>query len=98
MLSKIFYPLLNINECSFDLDDCDSNAQCINSVGSYSCECNPGFSFDENEICRDVNECLTPEAEGHLCSYEPEGICTNTVGSYKCSCPQAKFRDFLTLR
>ena len=34
--------LLDIDEC---LDDpCDSNATCTNTAGSYTCECNIGFT------------------------------------------------------
>ena len=27
-------------------DNCDENAQCINTVGSFNCSCNPGYSGD----------------------------------------------------
>ena len=36
----------NVDECAQSLHDCDTNATCINSVGSYSCQCNAGFQGD----------------------------------------------------
>ena len=42
----------NINECQIHGEEseprhrCDSNAQCADSPGSYSCTCNAGFNGD----------------------------------------------------
>ena len=36
--------LVDINECDLDLDNCDENAACTNTDGSFTCECNHGFS------------------------------------------------------
>ena len=37
----------DINECeSNDSNNCDENAQCTNTDGSYICTCNPGYSGD----------------------------------------------------
>ena len=36
---------LDINECSGDVN-CGVNAQCINTLGSYECQCNTGYSWD----------------------------------------------------
>ena len=38
--------ITDINECIVDTNNCDVNAACINTVGSFLCECNPGFSGD----------------------------------------------------
>ena len=32
----------DINECQAGLHNCDIAAKCINSVGSFACECNEG--------------------------------------------------------
>ena len=37
-------PFLDINECDGKLDDCDINAECINTFGSYHCTCNMGYT------------------------------------------------------
>ena len=36
----------DIPECERELDDCDPNANCMNTFGSYSCICNTGFTGD----------------------------------------------------
>ena len=39
-----FSPLLDINECSTNAHNCDANAFCSNSEGSYNCTCRPGYN------------------------------------------------------
>ena len=46
MMSYIFWPNLDINECELSLDDCDVNAACEDVIGSYNCTCN--FGYDGN--------------------------------------------------
>ncbi|XP_047433486.1 uncharacterized protein zgc:66455 isoform X2 [Mugil cephalus] len=49
----------DVNECGTQLVLCDTNADCMNEFGSYSCRCRPGFE-DESRlgsggtICVDV--------------------------------------------
>lgn len=38
------YGCADINECSDGTSTCHSDAICINQVGSFSCQCKPGFS------------------------------------------------------
>jgi hypothetical protein len=40
--------------------------------------CDPGFAFDENGVCYDINEC-----EGVNCN---NGNCVDQVNAYSCSC------------
>ena len=39
---------LDVNECTFGTHDCDdsSRAKCINTEGSFKCECKPGYIGD----------------------------------------------------
>jgi len=36
----------DINECTDDSADCDQNADCTNTAGSYDCACQIGFTGD----------------------------------------------------
>ena len=38
------YLCIDINECSDNSENCDVNAICNNTVGSYNCTCNPGYT------------------------------------------------------
>ncbi len=37
---------LDIDECSQMTNNCNDNAACTNTIGSFSCACNSGFSGD----------------------------------------------------
>ena len=37
----------DINECIVTSDICGNNAQCSNTVGSYTCSCNKGYTMTE---------------------------------------------------
>ena len=37
---------LDIDECALGTDICDTNAACTNTVGSFTCACNNGYSGD----------------------------------------------------
>ena len=38
--------VLDIDECGEDDQVCDSNQLCRNTLGSFYCECKPGFTKD----------------------------------------------------
>merc|ERR1712139_243524 len=62
-------------------DECDRNAICTNTVGSYSCECEDGFSGDGTtctNLCQDVT-CPTRVCE--LPSSCDGGVCSVTYSS-----------------
>ena len=33
----------DINECDEEMDNCDINSECSNTIGSYQCTCNMGY-------------------------------------------------------
>ena len=37
---------IDINECIMSIDDCHSAATCTNTIGSYTCTCNTGYTGD----------------------------------------------------
>lgn len=70
-----------------DVDECYENpriclnGRCLNTAGSYRCECQLGFTpTSDGGFCVDINECgldLT------LCE---NGRCINVEGSFRCVC------------
>ena len=38
--------ILDIDECTDGVDDCDTNANCDNTVGSFNCTCNSGYAVN----------------------------------------------------
>ncbi|MCA9515992.1 MAG: carboxypeptidase regulatory-like domain-containing protein, partial [Myxococcales bacterium] len=49
--------VVDVDECGDDaLNDCDANATCENTVGSYVCTCDDGWDGDGTS-CADVDEC-----------------------------------------
>lgn len=55
----------------------------MNTIGSYVCECLPGYMFDsnDNETCIDRDECADKLDK---CSVNQ--TCVNTIGNYDCEC------------
>ena len=53
---------------------CDVDATCMNSIVSYSCKCNIGYSGD-GLSCTDINECNNSPCDLHA-------SCRDTFGSY----------------
>jgi hypothetical protein len=37
---------LDINECTAGTGNCDANAACTNTAGSFTCACNTGYNGD----------------------------------------------------
>lgn len=56
------------------------NTRCVNTHGSYVCECLPGFRRLTQFNCVEIDECAT----GHECGINSK--CINTLGSYHCQC------------
>ena len=78
----------------WDLDECEepnglgiaycgANAQCTNTIGSFTCACHSGFeNHVANQGCTDIDECALDTADN--CKLGTD--CTNTPGSYTCAC------------
>ncbi|XP_041070867.1 uncharacterized protein LOC121292663 isoform X2 [Carcharodon carcharias] len=67
----------DIDECK-DKKPCSLNATCFNTVSSYNCTCNPGFSGN-GKFCTANAECGSS-----LCS--PDATCSNITGNFSCTC------------
>uniref|UniRef100_A0A672JTZ8 Latent-transforming growth factor beta-binding protein 1 n=1 Tax=Sinocyclocheilus grahami TaxID=75366 RepID=A0A672JTZ8_SINGR len=67
-----------VDECN----TCGSHGVCQNTIGSFSCQCDPGFKDSQDgQGCVDVNEC---ELLGNVCG---EVTCENREGTFLCLCP-----------
>ncbi|XP_076455824.1 mucin-like protein isoform X2 [Babylonia areolata] len=64
-------------------DTCEQN--CQNSVGSYTCSCNAGYTLAPNGRCHDVDECVE---KADNCSSSNQ-FCLNTLGGFVCPCRPA---------
>ena len=61
------------------------NGRCVNTVGSFACDCNLGYVYDEDSRqCIDRNECGLL-ATNVAC--RGNSRCVNTPGSFECVCP-----------
>ena len=43
-MNNISFKIVDIDECNSDHDNCDDNATCNNTLGSFTCTCNSGYS------------------------------------------------------
>lgn len=48
-----FFSSTDVDECSAKSTPCDSNADCSNSDGSFSCTCKQGFTGD-GRVCQGI--------------------------------------------
>ncbi|KAG9337036.1 hypothetical protein JZ751_029895, partial [Albula glossodonta] len=71
----------DVDECAANPGIC-RNGQCINTDGSFRCECSFGFRLDFTGInCEDINECELGSPCGN-------GTCTNVIGAFECTCDE----------
>ena len=81
---------LDINECGLFRDkstnetrsQCDPNAACVNTYGSFKCKCNKGFIGDGM-----AGNCFSSKfCSGRLCRQNGECFYQNNRNGYKCRC------------
>ena len=47
----INYYTADINECEVGAANCAPDATCVNTLGSFECQCNEGFVGDGRTVC-----------------------------------------------
>jgi hypothetical protein len=81
-------PCVDVNECvPPGVNNCNANATCANTAGSYTCTCGMGYmsagSMPGRGVggCVNINECTSGASD---CN--GNAMCTDTVGSFTCTC------------
>jgi len=93
--------LLDLNECE-QFHPCDENSVCVNTLGSYKCECVKGFEKTTLNQCHGnlyfillIAYCKNvsffffqdiDECNSNSNNCHQYAKCINTYGSYNCSC------------
>jgi len=85
--------MIDIDECSLGTNNCDVNAICTNTIGSYSCKCKPGyigngtecFACNENEYSFNDTTCIS-------C---PENTTSSIASSSIIDCKCISFNNYL---
>jgi len=80
---------IDIDECTvLDDDDnplhnCNENAACTNTEGSYNCACNAGYSDDNDpatgRACSDIDECVVTTADSNFCGLDISDVCADNA-------------------
>lgn len=73
----------DIDECALGLANCGFNALCVNTMGSFTCECNKGYVLGIKSGCNAIPG-LCPD--GMLC--DKNAVCKHSEGSGVC-CPHS---------
>ena len=61
LIFSLLLQFLDMDECKSDISDCDVNANCTNTEGSYKCKCKAGYTSSNRS-----DEGLTLETSAFL--------------------------------
>ncbi|XP_069839853.1 uromodulin-like isoform X2 [Dendropsophus ebraccatus] len=78
----------DIDECAYSWSN-NCSGICINTYGSYRCQCAYGYTKNSLDICVDIDEC----SDRNLSLCHPLASCTNYQGNFSCTCPYGYYGD-----
>ncbi|KAL0974181.1 hypothetical protein UPYG_G00216710 [Umbra pygmaea] len=78
---------VDINECQNE--NACRQGLCVNTIGSYYCQCKSGFKYLDNGSCVDLDECVEIR---NACKQAE--TCFNLIGSYNCPCSTGFTNNF----
>jgi len=87
--------LIDVNECSLETFNCHSDANCINSIGSYECQCKPGYIGNGIE-CSPCNE-NEYSFNDTICLSCPENTISLSASSSILDCKCEVFNHYLDI-
>ena len=85
LFAHYVYLSLDVDECFEDLDNCDGNATCTDTDGSFNCTCNTGYSGSGVEGgCSGMFHQKSVKVnfffKSHMCSFLPKA-CVGIIKS-----------------
>ena len=87
--------MIDIDECSNNDGGCHSDANCINSIGSYECQCKPGYIGNGIE-CSPCNE-NEYSFNDTICLSCPENTISLSASSSILDCKCNSFNHYLDI-
>ena len=98
-----FFSLTDINECSLNTDNCDANAACADTEGSFTCSCREGYNGD-GITCTGIQSntlhsvALRIVSPANTCAPECDdnARCLDDAGTLSCVCIQGFQGDGMT--
>ena len=95
---------IDVDECTFMTHDCDENAECINTDGSFLCLCNQGY-IGNGKTCLQFSKSIEVVMHGLLkiilCFFTDGASCTQVCDQYcgdinmepVCACDHGYYLD-----
>ena len=75
----MYINVADLDECNTNTHNCDVNADCVNTVGSYSCMCKAGYTGD-GQTCNGKKQ-LNTRTDNNLTTTTTSTTTTATVAA-----------------
>ena len=74
-----------ITDDLWGVNDCSPDATCTDTVGSFNCTCDTGYSGN-GTACENIDECDEANGTGQIHDCDENASCTDTIGAWECAC------------